>query len=216
VGELMRWWRRERRALLLLPVALIAIAVGAGSRVDEYWWARGFHEEASVDGGWAQVVDEYDDSHLRYPIRAEFKVDSIRPIEVVPGAIDNPVVATGGQLWEVTLKWKADPDVALVGCNIALFDRDGVQYNADGDGWDSENYAFSDKCLPDATVGPRPDLGSTAKPKVAEGDDPRPRSWEETVLVVMRSGAVPTSVRVWYFLPRYAELPVDAGESVAG
>lgn len=212
----MRWWRRERRALLLLPIALMAIGVGAGSRVDEYWWARGFHEKASVEDGWAQIVDEYDDSHLRYPIRAEFTVDSIRPIEVVPGSTDNPVVANGGQLWEATLTWKADPDVALIGCNIALFDRDGVQYNADGDGWDSDDYSFNDKCLPDATVGPRPQLGSTEKPKIMEGDDPRPSSWEKTVYVVMKSGAVPTSVRVWYFLPRYAELPVDAGASAPG
>ncbi|WP_344771124.1 hypothetical protein [Aeromicrobium panaciterrae] len=219
---MMRWLRRERRALLLLPVALIAVAVGAGSRLDEYWWDRGFHEKAAVEDGWAEIRDEYDDDHLTYPIRAEFTVDSIEPVPVVPGALDSPTVATGGQLWKATLSWKADPDVVLIGCNIALMDGDGVRYDADGHGWDGSDYQFNEKCVPDATAGPRPSLGSTAKPRVLDGDEPRPESWQTTVYAVVKAGVVPTALRVWYFLPRYAELPLDAelpagsGDAVTG
>ena len=213
-GATGRWWRRERRALLLLPIALIAVLAASGSRVDEYWWSRGFHEKAEIVDGWAQIEDEYDDGHLTYPIRAELTLDSVRPVEGVPGAAFGTKVAKGGQLWEIKLRWKADPNVSLVGCNLALFDADGVRYDAGPTGWDASSAGLADKCLPVGTAGPRPVLGSTEPPRLSEFEEPRPEAWQSTAYALTKSGAKPVAVRVWYFLPRYVELPV--GSSTRG
>lgn len=204
------WWRRERRALLLLPVALIAVLVASGSRIDEYWWSRGFHEKAELTDGWAQIKDEYDDGHLAYPIRAEVAFDSIRRVDGVPGAAFGTKVATGGQLWEIKLRWKADPNVALVGCNLALFDAEGVRYDAGPNGWDASSAGLRDSCLPLDTAGPRPQPGSTEPPKLSDYEGPRPETWQSTAYALTKAGAKPVAVRIWYFLPRYVELPVDS------
>lgn len=209
-SALGRWWRRERRALTLLPVALVVVLICTGSRLDAYWWSNGFHQKASVEGGWAQIDDTFDDGYLRYPIRAQVRMESVRAVVDVPGSSFGTKIATGGQLWEVRLRWRAAPEIALRGCHLAIFDREGVQYDAGSSGWDAGSWGYKDKCVPDETPGPRPEVGSRAQPRVPDDEEPRPESWSSTAYVLTKAGITPSTVRIWYFLPRYAELEVSA------
>lgn len=208
-GSLASWWRRERRALVLLPIAVIAVLVCTASRLDDYWWSRGFHEKASTDQGWTQIDDTFDDGYLTYPIRAQVRMDSVRAVDEVPGSYFGTKVAKGGQLWEVKLRWKASPAMALRGCRLAIFDSEGVQYDAGSSGWDAGSTGYKDKCVPDETPGPRPEVGSKAAPKLPDDEEPRPAAWTSTAYVLTKAGITPSSVRIWYALPRYAELEVS-------
>ena len=51
------WWRRERIAVALLPVVIVGALAASSSRVEQYWWQKGFHEQASLsDSGVARIV----------------------------------------------------------------------------------------------------------------------------------------------------------------
>ena len=78
-------------------------------------------------------------------------------------------------LWRVVLAFKADPDVVLWGCNIAIVDTKGTRYDAESRQFHSFGATPIQTCVPDDTPGPKPAIGSTAKPKVADGESPRPR-----------------------------------------
>lgn len=202
------WWRRERRAIALLPLGLLLALGGTASRIDEYWWNRGFHEPAEVVGGWTQVDDRYDDGYLAYPIRAEVRLASAERVDEVAGASEPVAIATGGELWRVELDWQADPDVMLRGCRLALVGDDDVLYQAGTEGWDATSEGLRDKCLPEDRYGPQQQVGSTAQPRVPDGEQSRPRTWRSTAYVVTKEGFEPDAVRLWWYLPRYAELPI--------
>lgn len=209
-GARRSWWRRERLAIVLLPVIIVAAVVLTGSRVHEYWWQRGFHDQAPRDAhGVASIEDEYDDGYLTYPIRADISLVSAEPVTELPDAYGPAKVPTGAQLWEVRLRWKADPDVSLTGCSIALVDGDGNRWDADATSFDAGAPTTVETCVPDATPGPKPQLGSTEAPVVGPGEQPRPASYETRAYVVTPDDAEPTAVRVWWFLPVYAELPLS-------
>jgi len=204
------WWRRERIAILLLPVVLVAAIAATSSRVDEYWWQRGFHEQAPRDAsGVVSIDDRYDDGFLRYPIRADVSLVSAEPVTAVPGAYKPMRLPTGARLWEVRLSWSADPDVSLTGCTIALVDADGNRYDIDRLSFESGAVTTVETCVPDETPGPRPKPGSTAPPATAPGEAPRPGSWSTRSYLVVPEDVEPTAVRVWWLLPTYAELPLD-------
>ena len=202
------WWRRERLALVLLPIAIVTAFVASSSRVDDYWWSRGFHQEADrTAAGVATIDDEYDDGTLRYDIKAKIALESARPITSVKGS-DRPVGSpTGTRVWEVRLRWDADPQVPLVGCKIALYSSSGAQYLASSLGFDPNGITPIQDCVPDETTGPKPTLDGT-EPEQPEGEAARPQTYSTRVYVVVPNDVEPTAVRIWWFLPRYAELPI--------
>jgi len=201
------WWRRNRWGLAALPLALV-LALGAGSsRLHDYWWTRGFHSAAPVESGRAHLVDEYDDGHLRYPIEAHYAVDSFAPADDVTLIGGDPLPG-GLRAWRLSLAVSADPDVALEGCTVAIVDTRGNLHQTSDSRLPVDGPEFAD-CVPRATPGPQPDFGSTAAPRLREGDDPRPAEFTTDTVFVLPDEAEPASVRLWYFLPRYVELPVD-------
>lgn len=204
------WWRRERRAIVLLPLVAAAALAASSSRVDEYWWQRGFHDEVPRDAqGVVRVVDEYDDGYLRYPIRADISLISARPVTKLADAFKPMQLPTGARLWEVHLRWKADPDVSLTGCSIALVDAAGNRYDIDRTSFDAGAVTPAQTCVPDDTPGPRPQPGETKLPPVPAGELPRPETYETRAYILTPTDAEPTAVRVWWRLPTYAELPLD-------
>jgi len=204
------WWRRERVAILLLPVVLVAAVAASSSRIDTYWWQKGFHEQASRDAtGVAMIDDEYDDGFLRYPIRAKVSVVTAQVVTELPDA-DRPLrVPAGAELWEVKLRWSADPDVSLTGCKVALVDDRERRFDATRSSFEAGTTVPLQACVPDEAPGPQPTYGSTKAPAVASGEVARPASWQTRVYIVTPEDAEPTAVRVWWLLPRYAELPLD-------
>jgi hypothetical protein len=201
--------RRQWTAVLLLPLAVVVAVAGSSMYVQEYWWKRGFHQAAPVaSDGSVTITDEYDDGFLRYPIEATVRLQSARQVTELPGAFAPAELPDGAALWELRLAWRADPDVSLFGCQVALFDTAGVQYVPDQLTYAPGAPVPSHDCVPDETPGPEPQVGSDAPPALAPGEDPRPTSWSTRVYVLTADDATPETVRVWWFLPRYGELPV--------
>ena len=202
------WWRRERIAVALLPVVIVGALAASSSRVEQYWWQKGFHEQASLSGsGVARISQTFDDGFLRYPIRADVSLVSAQPVTRLPGAFRAPRVPTGARLWEVRLRWRADPDVALTGCSIALT-RDGKVYVARSFDFDPGAVTSTQTCVPEATPGPKPQPGRTSLVQPEAGTPSRPSTYETRAYVVVPTDVVPSAVRVWWLLPTYAELPL--------
>ncbi|GAA3529841.1 hypothetical protein AFL01nite_00610 [Aeromicrobium flavum] len=202
------WWRRNRWGLVALPLALVLALAAGSSRLHEYWWKRGFHEQAPVSSGVATLTDEYDDGYLRYPIEARYSVASFRPADDVTLYGGDPL-PSGVRAWRLSLAVEADPDVALSGCTVALVDTAGNRHGATDSGLDVDAPRLA-SCVPESTPGPRTTYGSTAPPAVPDGEDPRPPTYRTDTVFVLPAEAVPAAVRLWYALPRYVELPVDA------
>lgn len=204
------WWRRERKALVLLPLVVVGAMAASSSRVHDYWWQKGFHEKTSVsDDGVVSVSERYDDGFLTYPIRADLSLVSARPITALPDAYRPLRVPTGSRLWQITIAWKADPDVNLTGCSVALVDADGNRYDADNKDFDGGAVLSTQPCVPDETPGPRAEPGRTTLVQPDPGVAPRPESWETSAYAVIPEDVEPTAARVWWVLPDYAELPLD-------
>ena len=207
----------NRKALALLPVAMITAVLASSSRIEDYWWGKGLHDESTAgSSGVVHFKDEYDDGYLKYPIAADISLESVEPITAIEGHLGKPEpvrAPDGGMVWRVDLRFEADPDVVLNGCNIAIVDAKGTRYDAESRQFESLGVTPIHTCVPDETPGPQPTIGSTEAPKVADGEAPRPRSYETVAYVVTPTGVKPESVRVWWFPPTYAELPIDEAAS---
>lgn len=213
-GDVMStWMRRNRKALMLLPVAAITAVLASSSRIEDYWWTKGLHDGAQADKtGVVQFSDEYDDGYLKYPIAADIALTTVEPVTTIESHLGKPEpvkAPDGAMVWRVGLRFKADPDVALTGCKVALVDAEGTRYDAESRQFDSLGSRPVHQCVPDDTPGPKPEVGSTAAPKVADGESPRPPAYDTVTYVVTPVGVKPQTVRVWWFPPKYAELSVD-------
>jgi hypothetical protein len=208
------WTSRNRLGLILLPIALILALAGSSSRVHEYWWARGFHHaEQANDKGVVHFVDKYDDGYQRYPIRGNVSLVSVKKVgpTVVNKYSGQPEVytkPTGSTLWRVKLHFDVDPSIVMTGCQVAIKDTAGNLYRSDTVLLDLPGATKIYLCAPDDTPGPQTKVGSTAPPAVEDGQDPRPRRYDSELFVLTSDHAKPKSVLVWFFLPKYAELPI--------
>ncbi|WP_332662909.1 hypothetical protein [Aeromicrobium sp.] len=211
------WARRNRKALLLLPVAAITAVLASSSRIEDYWWTKGLHDGTKADAsGVVHFSDAYDDGYLTYPIEASIALKAVEPVTTIQSHLGKPEPVTapdGAMVWRVGLRFEADPDTALSGCKIAIVDADGTRYDAEPRQFESRGSTPIHTCVPDETPGPQATVGSTAAPKVAEGEAPRPPAYDTVVYVVTPVGVKPRAVRVWWFPPKYAELPVEDAAS---
>lgn len=205
--------RRNRTALLLLPVALITAVLASSSRIEDYWWSKGLHDGSKADSsGVVHFTDEYDDGYLTYPVAADISLTSVEPVTTIENHLGKPepvTVPEGAMVWRVGLSFEADPDTVLWGCSIAIVDAKGTRYDAESRQFSSLGATPIRQCVPDETPGPQPKVGSKAAPKVADGEAPRPPAYDTETYVVTPVGVEPHAVRVWWFPPKYAELPVD-------
>jgi hypothetical protein len=202
------WWQRNRWGLVALPLALVLALAAGGSRLHEYWWNRGFHQMAPVSSGVATLTDEYDDGVLRHPIEARYSVNSFPPADDLTRRRGEPLPA-GLRAWRLSLAVEADPAVALTGCTVAIVDTSGNRHHPSDAGLDIDVSPLS-TCVPESTPGPQTTFGSAAPPALRPGEDPRPPAYRTDTVFVLPQEAVPAAVRLWYALPRYVELPVDA------
>lgn len=211
------WVRRNRKALFLLPIAAITAVLASSSRIDDYWWSKGLHDGSEAGpSGVVHFSDRYDDGYLTYPIAAEIALTGVEPVTTIESHLGRPEpvkVPEGAMLWRVSLRFKADPNVVLNGCNVAIVDDKGTRYDAESRQFDSLGSRPIHQCVPDETPGPQAKVGSTAAPKVAEGESPRPRAYDTVTYVVTPVGVEPHVVRVWWFPPKYAELPIHDATS---
>ena len=208
------WLTRNRLGLLLLPIAILLAIVGSSSRIDNYFWTVGMHQaEHSDSKGVVDFRDTYDDGYLAYPINARISLVSVKKIDSIPSSYDGsprPVTKPfGSELWRVRLHFEADPSVVMTGCHVAIMDRDGNRFESNSSDYETDGSSPIYQCAPDDTPGPQAHVGSTEKPSLGPGEKPRPRTYETDTYVITTDTAKPKSVRVWFYLPKYAELPID-------
>ncbi len=207
------WLRGNRIALLLLPIALITALLASSSRIEDYWWGKGLHHAFKADSsGVAHFKDAYDDGYLTYPIAADISLPrwSRSPRSTTAWGSRNRsrcLRARCSGVWS----WGSRP--IRTSCSGGATSRSSTptarRYDAESRQFHSFGATPIYSCVPDDTPGPKPVIGSTAKPKVADGESPRPRAYEAETYVVTPKGVKPDNVRVWWIPPKYAELPVD-------
>lgn len=208
------WRKRNRIGLLLLPAALILAVAGSSSRIDDYYWTQGLHQPERADAkGVVDFVDTYDDGFKSYPIRTRISLVSVEKADSIPSSFDGadkPVtIPTGAALWHVRLHFDTDPSIVMSGCHVAIMDKAGNRFEQSASQFQSEGSTPIYLCAPDDTPGPQVKVGSTSKPALEPGDKPRPQTYGTDCYITTPDSTVPTSVRVWFFQPKYAELPIS-------
>jgi hypothetical protein len=135
------WTRSNRKALLLLPVAVITAVLASSSRIDDYWWSKGLHDAAEADSsGVVRFSDTYDDGYLTYPVAADIALTTVEPVTTIESHLGRPEPVTapdGAMVWRVGLSFEADPGTVLTGCHVAIVDANGTRYDAESRQFDS-------------------------------------------------------------------------------
>ena len=198
------WGRRNRLALLALPVGAL-MAWGATSyRILTIWnpWQL-TDEVAAGPGEQAHLVHHAEDAQGHYVTDLRVSAGPARQVTALADTEGSAVFfpgRPGSVLWQVDLTVSADPSTVVSGCQLRLVDTRGREtaYSTVAPG---AEVPF-DPCVPAATPGPMPDLGFG----LSDLDEPRPQTY--TVPVVFRTADdfVPGRLDLWYSPPRYASL----------
>ncbi len=205
------WLRRNRWGLVSLPVVAV-LAVGANAyRLGDYWWDRDLRTATVGEAGeLVSYTDEYDDALGTTSRSFRVRVGELAPTRSTTSTLgDEPVVVPeGAQALVVPLRFEADPDQSLYGCNLALEDTDGNRYVFDYSMTGVEQDPFP--CLPFEQPGPRPPLFEGDTRAVVEGEE-RPESWSTRPVVVVPEGVRISRVLLWWETPDYLALQVPRG-----
>ncbi|KQY59232.1 hypothetical protein ASD11_06530 [Aeromicrobium sp. Root495] len=200
-------------SLAALPLLLVLAFAASSARLHDYWWSQGFRDGTTAAGSSAAFSDRYDDGFVTYPIRGKLRLDGVTRVagsgdaDLGEGGLTLP---TSSVLWKVALHVEADPDVVLTGCSLALVDRDGRRYDLETSDFEGPDRGAG-SCVPPDAPGPSFFPGQK-KPTSGDGENPRPPAYDVELYVVTPDDAAPETVRVWWFLPRYVELPIDASD----
>lgn len=191
------WWRRNRWALAVLPVALALALVAAGDRVRTLWWEQDLRRPttavAGATVGFQQRV--YDGEGGTLPIDVQVRLDGVETATTLPADMELPA---GTRAVQVDLTLSADPDVVLTGCSLAVRDAAGTRYGYVASGWDAAQSPMP--CVPEDAPGPW---------AFADPDAPaRPATWSVSPVVVVPDDVEITDVALWWQMPQYVLLEV--------
>ena len=202
----MSWWRRNRWALLGLPLALAAALVASSDRVSTYFWDVGLHTADRAPAGvWLEhrdlVFSDASGEAGELPIEVGLRLDGLT--ETTQGwEADSLVLPAGTRAIRVDLTLRADPDEPVRTCFLALRDADGTRYDY---AWDAAGaYQPSSPCVPLLTPGPWAAFGGDTGV-----EDPRPAEWSVAPVVVVPDDAEIVEVLIWWQMPAYVALSVD-------
>lgn len=204
------WWRRNRWALLALPLALGLVLVTGAGRIVMFWLPYELTDR--VAGGFGESIsftDDYRDAEGMHERIVDIAVTSVSADPVPTDGQGEPVAdhaPAGTRLWEVELRIEADPDMVLDGCVIGLVDAQGRVTERD-----TTLFPWStslDGCQPVDSVNPSMVLfeGMTTEPST------RPPAYTRTAQLLAAEDFEPVEVRVWWEPPTYLAVPLpDAG-----
>ncbi|NUU17895.1 hypothetical protein HP550_11610 [Cellulomonas humilata] len=197
------WWRRNRWALVALPVALALALVAAGDRVRTLWWEQDLRQPVTAgEGGTAELHQRvYDGSGGTLPVDVQVRLDGVADATVLPEDMELP---TGTRAVRVDLTLSADPDVVLTGCSVAVRDASGTRYEYVASGWGALQSPMP--CVPEDAPGPWPPLGDLEDALTDPDALPRPATWSVSPVVVVPDGVEIADVVVWWQKPRYVLL----------
>jgi hypothetical protein len=202
------WWRRNRWALVALPVALLLVLVASGDRVRTLWWDKDLRVATTAEAG-ARVgfhQEVYDGVGGTLAIDVQVVLDHVGDAAPLP---EDMVLPVGTRAVQVDLTLSADPDVVLAGCSLAVRDADGTRYEYVSNGWGAQQPVVP--CVPQDTPGPALSLGDLDDVLSEPEGPPRPGSWSVSPVVVVPEGVEVTDVVLWWQMPQYVQLPVPVG-----
>ncbi|WP_449515122.1 hypothetical protein [Cellulomonas sp.] len=204
------WWRRNRWALVALPVALLLVLIGAGDRVRTLWWEDDLRQSTTAEPGATvafhqQVLDGAGDP---MPIDVRVRLDAVGTATTLPEDMKLPA---GTHAVQVDLTLSADPDVALVNCQLAVRDAAGTRYDYLSSGWGAMQPVAP--CVPADAPGPWPSLGDLDGALTHSDDLPRPSTWSVSPVVVVPDGVEVTDVVLWWQLPQYVLLEASGQDA---
>lgn len=138
------WWKRNRWAVVALPVALIVALGGAADRLVDYWWSDDLRiEDARVQTGepaWLTGAPEYRDVlDEDEPLVAETPttrvgviVAGVDELSMLDDGYDESPIPDGSDAYRVDLAFHADTPVDTT-CSLELVDADGARYTGEND-----------------------------------------------------------------------------------
>lgn len=198
------WWRRNRRWLLALPLALV-VAVGSSAQwVQTLWYEDGLHHRiaTSEPGEYVGVTDDYEDALGRTSRSLEVRWSDSGTWPVFSESGELRAAPPGLEVRYVQLDLKADPEVALSSCQVLVEDTDGRRYGPPDVG---SQYGG---CVPAETPGPSmPITTDQERGVLSEGEEPRPAEWTVRPRFLLPEGAEIRRVLIWWEQPEYVELP---------
>ncbi|KQY47854.1 hypothetical protein [Cellulomonas sp. Root137] len=201
------WWRRNRWALVALPVALALALVAAGDRVRTLWWEQDLRRPTTVEAGETAQFHQrvYDGAGGTLPVDVEVRLDGVGEATTLPEDMELPA---GTRAVQVDLTLSADPDVVLTGCSLAVRDAAGTRYGYVASGWGALQSATP--CVPEDAPGPWPPLGDLEDALSDPDDLPRPATWSVSPVVVVPDGVEIADVALWWQMPHYVLLEVPS------
>lgn len=200
------WWRRNRWALVTLPVALALMVVASADRVRTLWWEQGLHDATAAAPGQSVTYhqDVRDGLGGTRALDVQMRLDGVTDAMPLPRGL---VVPDGARAWQVELTLDADPDVVLRGCSLAVRDRDGTRYDYVASGWGGSQ--APSPCVPADAPGPAPSLGDLDDELTADTTPDRPLTWSVSPVVVVPEDVEIADVVIWWQLPQHVRLPVE-------
>lgn len=204
------WWRRNRWALLALPLVLALVLVSGAGRILMFWLPHELTDRVEAEqGAFTRFADTYRDYEGEHERVADVAILGVRP-DPVPIDWQGEEVAAevppGTRLWEVELGVEADPDTVLTGCVIALVDARGRVAPRDTTmlSWS----AGFDGCQPLDSVNPSMVLYEDMTTDAST----RPPAYTRSAQLLTAADFEPVEVRVWWEPPTYLAVPLpDAG-----
>lgn len=213
MADRQTWWRRNRWALLALPVVLVVVALSGAGRVATFWLPYEMTDRVeSRPGELTTFTDDYRDAGGERERTLRLAVQEVTADPTPVTSAGEPVEGEGlfpqgTRLWQVEIAIEADPETVLGGCRVALVDADGRVTERDSAllAWD----AGWDACQPAETVNPQAQLFVD---EAEHEPSTRPPAYSRTVQLVAAPDFEPVEVRVWWEAPTYlaVRLP-DAG-----
>ena len=199
------WWRRNRWALVALPVALVLTLVASGDRVRILWWEQDLRAPITVDAGATGELHQrvYDGVGGTMPIDVRVHLDGVGDATTLPRDMELP---DGTRAVRVDLTLSADPDIVLAGCELAVRDAAGTRYEYEANAWGAFQAVVP--CVPEDTPGPAPSLGDLDDVLSERESPPRPATWSVSPVIVLPDDVEVTEVVLWWQKPQYLLLEV--------
>jgi len=196
------WWRRNRWALVALPLALVLVLAASADRVRTLWWEQGLHRPTVGAPGETVTFSQRVRDGLggTSPVEVRVRLDGIGEPAELPRDL---VVPDGARAVQVDLTLWADPDVILAGCSLAVRDAAGTRYDYVPNAWGA--FQAVSPCVPEDAPGPMPSLGVLDDPDADPGPT-RPGTWTVSPVVVLPADVEPTEVALWWQLPQHVLL----------
>lgn len=208
---LATWWRRNRWALLALPLVVLLAWAATSYRQLTYWNPTHLTEPVRAEGGGpVRLVQELEDTQGTSVVDLTVEAAPVRQVRTALD-MDGQEVAlpmrSGTVVWQVDLTVTADPATVLGGCALRLLDERGREtaYSPSTLGVS----APITPCVPAATPGPGADLGLGLEDEVAAA---RPETYTVPVLFRTAADFVPAELDLYYLEPRYAAIPLTVEE----